>query len=191
MRFRMDPSKRLRAISGCVRAIASSTGRVCMPMLCVPNRPRASPCLMSRPQPPTIPVSRPSFSRVPPGMRSIHPQKCHGLETESWGATAARIAWACPCSEYQTARGLQKSRTTVCIGPSNSLAVAMAGPGQTRFGSGGDCWLRANRFNLSTDPVARGAVSAAHAPGSSSVRRELSAPLNRRFACCRMSSSAS
>ena len=31
----------------------------------------------SRPQPPQIPVFRRSSSRVPPGMRSIHPHKCH------------------------------------------------------------------------------------------------------------------
>ena len=33
--------------------------------------------VFSRPQPPTIPVSRISFSRVPPGMCSIHLYKCH------------------------------------------------------------------------------------------------------------------
>ena len=30
---------------------------------------------------PIIPVYRPSFSRVPPGVRSIHPHKCHGKMT--------------------------------------------------------------------------------------------------------------
>ena len=46
---------------------------------------------------PIIPVSRPSFCRVPPGVRSIHPHKCHirgnpakndGLETGIVGAAA-------------------------------------------------------------------------------------------------------
>ena len=32
--------------------------------------------LLSRPRPPIIPVSRPSLSRVPPGMRVIHPHQC-------------------------------------------------------------------------------------------------------------------
>ena len=49
---------------------------------------------------PISPVSRPSFCRVPPGMRSIHPLKWQGgtrqhdgLETGLMGATAARLAW--------------------------------------------------------------------------------------------------
>ena len=41
---------------------------------------------------PIIPVSRPSFCRVPPGMRSIHPHKCH---------TAARLVWIqCDVGRY-------------------------------------------------------------------------------------------
>ena len=59
--------------------------------------------------PPPKPVSRPSFCRVPPGMRSIHPHKWHlcesieriaggtrqndGQETGITGAAAARLAW--------------------------------------------------------------------------------------------------
>ena len=34
------------------------------------------------------------FFRGPPGMRSIHLYKCHGLETGSMGATVARFAWS-------------------------------------------------------------------------------------------------
>ena len=61
---------------------------------------------------PIIPVSRPSFCQVPPGMRSIHPHKWHlcgwieripgatwqndGLETGIMGAAAARLAWTVP-----------------------------------------------------------------------------------------------
>ena len=46
-----------------------------------------------------IPVSRPSYRRVPPGMRSIHPHKCQ--ETGIMGATAARLAW---CRSFVGAR---------------------------------------------------------------------------------------
>ena len=38
---------------------------------------------------PIIPVSRPSFSRVPPGMRSIHLSKCRGLRPRHEGTSAA------------------------------------------------------------------------------------------------------
>ena len=41
---------------------------------------------------PIIPVSRTSFCRVPPGMRSIHPHKCHGLETGLGGACGREIS---------------------------------------------------------------------------------------------------
>ena len=44
---------------------------------------------ISRPQPPIVRVSRPSFHRVSPGMRSIHPRKCH------WrGAQPSRVLGA-------------------------------------------------------------------------------------------------
>ena len=44
---------------------------------------------------PPTPISRPSFCRAPPGVRSIHPhtRQNDGLETEVMGATAARLAW--------------------------------------------------------------------------------------------------
>ena len=86
---------------------------------------------------PTIPVSRPSFCRVPPGTRSIHRHKWHlcgwiervpggtrendGLETGIVGATAARSAWTAfvlpelvPRDACQRANECQRAAVRAC-----------------------------------------------------------------------------
>ena len=75
-------------IEGVVKSMDSDK---CAP---APNRRLGFPTLMSRPQPPIIPVSRLSFSRVAPGMRSIHPHKWHGLETGIMGGYGREISVA-------------------------------------------------------------------------------------------------
>ena len=68
---------------------AFGTAPACRPSSCSRSRTRCGmsasmPTLMSRPYSrPLIPVSRPSFCRVPPGMRSIHPHKCRNISVDS------------------------------------------------------------------------------------------------------------
>ena len=74
----------------------------CGSILCLlANAVRAS-TLISRPQAPIIPVSRPSFCQVPPGMRSIHLHNCHSRGC----ACALRGAGGCEPAPAAQVHGL-------------------------------------------------------------------------------------
>ena len=137
----MKPSRKSR--SHCARSRGPSTTRRrdnARPGAPAPAPDAAHTTLFSRPQPPTIPVSTPSFSRVPPGMLSIHPHTWHSVVA---------------LSEHEHARSSTKLN---CAGILHRLPPRAARPPHARATIQHRIWRRGASPARATQPCHCGAM---------------------------------